>query len=56
MRKSKINILGVSEVRWAEYENIRDKEAFIYFGSIRHENGVRIILDPKASRARHEYK
>ena len=47
MRRVKVNILGISEVRWkgaGEFES--DGYKVIYSGGEKHEGGVGIILDP----------
>ena len=47
MSRMKVNILGISEVRWkgaGEFES--DGYKVIYLGGDKHERGVGIILDP----------
>ena len=48
----KINILGLSEVRWkGAGETTTGKSKFYYSGGEDHERGVGIILDEEASKS-----
>ena len=52
MERSKINILGLSEVRWkGAGETTTGKSKFYYSGGEDHERGVGIILDEGASKS-----
>ena len=51
MKSLKVNILGVSEVRWTETGKLVDEETtFMYSGGLKHENGVGILLDKVTSK------
>ena len=51
MKSLKVNILGVSEVRWTEIGKLVDEETtFMYSGGLKHENGVGILLDKMTSK------
>ena len=51
MERMKINILGMSEVRWTGAGKINsDKYTIIYSGSEKHERGVGIIFDEQTAR------
>ena len=52
MERLKINILGLSEVRWkGAGETTTGKSKFYYSGGEEHERGVGIILDEEASKS-----
>ena len=52
MRRLKINILGLSEVRWTSCGRlIEEGEQMIYSGGSKHENGVAILLDKETSKS-----
>ena len=52
MERLKINILGLSEVRWkGAGETTTGKSKFYYSGGEDHERGVGIILDEEASKS-----
>ena len=52
MARLKINILGLSEVRWkGAGETTTEKSKFYYSGGEEHERGVGIILDEEASKS-----
>ena len=52
MERLKINILGLSEVRWkGAGETTSGKSKFYYSGGEEHERGVGIILDEEASKS-----
>ena len=46
MERLKVNVLGLSEVRWkGEGDFMSDGVRVIYSGGVKHENGVAILLD-----------
>ena len=51
MERLKINILGLSEVRWKGAGETTGKSKFYYSGGEDHERGVGIILDEEASKS-----
>ena len=51
MKRLKINILGVCEVRWTQSVKITsDGTTFIYSGGTEHKNGVGVFLDKEISK------
>ena len=51
MESTKMNILGISEMRWkGSGKIIVDKHTIIYSGGDTHEKGVGIIFDEKTSK------
>ena len=51
MLKMKLNILGVSEVRWkGKGDFISDGMRVIYSGGEEHQNGVALVLDENAGK------
>ena len=52
MERMKIDVLGVSEVRWREVGRIRrEKTTFIYSGGEEHRNGVGILLTNEVAKS-----
>ena len=52
MKRLKINILGLSEVRWTSCGRLNEEgEEMIYSGGSKHENGVAILLDKETTKS-----
>ena len=52
LKRHKLDILGISEMRWTGSGKIESEGNSVYYsGGLKHERGVGIILNPEMSRA-----
>ena len=52
MKKTKIDLLGIAEIRWTERDKIRkDSHTILYSGGQEHRNGVGILMKNNIARS-----